>query len=109
MEHEVIQFVGVKELEPSEQAIVNKLSSEYYDKLKRTINNIASLKVHVKVMSDEGKRKKYHMHTQLLAPTKTYTSTKATDWDLARVLHKSFQDLEHQLSHHLHTDRTRPD
>ncbi len=108
MEHEIIQFVGVKDLEPVDQAVVNKLSTEYYDKLKRMINNLASLKVHVKVSNEEGKKKKYHMHTQLIAPTKTFTSTKSEDWDLPRALHKTFQDLEHQVNHTFHADRTRP-
>ncbi len=109
MEHEIIQFVGIKELEPVDQAVVNKLSTEYYDKLKRMINTTASLKVHVKVTKVESKKKKYNMHTQLIAPSKTFTSTNAEDWDLARALHKTFQDLEHQVNHTYHADSTRPD
>jgi len=108
MEHEVIQFVGVADLQPEEQAIVNKLSTEYYEKLKRMVNNLASLKVHIKTLNDEGKKKLYDIHTQLQAPTVSFNSTKAQDWDLARTLHKSFQDLEHQINHKLHADETRP-
>ena len=108
MENEVIQFIGVSDLEPEEQSVVNRLSTEYYDKLKRQINNMTSLKVHVKVADKEGNRKRFDIHTHLIAPTRKFSSTKAQDWDLPRTLHKSFQDLENQIRHALHTDETRP-
>lgn len=108
MNTEVIQFVGVAELQPVEQAAVNKLSTEYYEKFKRSINNMASLKVHVKTHDVEGKKKKYSIHTTLIGPGIHFNSDKAADWDLNRALHMSFHDIEQQIVHSLHTDRTRP-
>lgn len=109
MDNEVIQFVGVSDLEPAEQAIVNKLASEYYEKFKRGVQNMASLKVHVKTYENEGKKKKYSINTMLVAPGTNYSSDKAADWDLARALHMSFNDIEKQIVHNLHNDTTRPD
>ena len=48
MEEEIIQFIGVKDLEPMEQEEVQRLTTESYPKIKRALKNITSLKVHVK-------------------------------------------------------------
>ena len=45
---EVIQFIGTHDLNAAEKAVANKLSNEYYDKIKRSLNNITSLVVQVK-------------------------------------------------------------
>ena len=104
MKTEVIQFVGVNKLEALEQDVVNKLTTEYYEKLKRSLNNLTSLIVHVKTYDVEGSKKKFSIHTRVTAPGQNFESTKAQDWDLARTLHKSFQDLENQIRHHMHSD-----
>ena len=44
---EVIQFVGVRELEPAEQDTVQSLSTEYFEKIKREMHNITNVVVHV--------------------------------------------------------------
>ncbi len=108
MEKEIIQFIGVNQLEPEEQQTVNDLATEYYGKLKRTIKNLSSLVVHVKTYAKEGKRKKFSIHTRLISSTHIFESTKTADWDLARTLHKSFKDLENEIKNRLHTDEQRP-
>lgn len=108
MEKEMIQFVGVSKLEPEEQQTVNDLTTEYYGKLKRTVNNITSLVVHVKTYNKGGQRKKFSMHVRLIAPTQLFESTRTSDWDLARSLHKAFKDLESEIKHQLHTDDQKP-
>ena len=103
MENEIIQFIGVNELEDADQAVVNKLSTEYYEKIKRSLNNLTSMTVHIKTYKDEGgNRLKYSMHTKVIAPTHIFDSEKTSDWDLARALHKTFKDLESQIEHKLH-------
>lgn len=101
---EIIQFVGVHDLDTEEQLEVNKLATEYYEKLKRQIKNILGLKVHIKTYEKEGARKKYTIHLQTRSPTFSFESTKAADFELARALHKAFQDLQHQIQHQKHSD-----
>ena len=36
-----------------------------------------------------------------MAPTQTFESTHAADWDLARTLHKAFKNIEHEIEHKL--------
>jgi len=107
VDEEVIQFIGVHDLETAEQIEVNKLATEYYEKLKRQIKNILGLKVHIKIYEQEGSRKKYSIHLQTRSPTFTFESTKAADFDLNRALHKAFQDLQHQIQHQKHSDDQR--
>lgn len=107
-DEEVIQFIGVHDLDTSEQLEVNKLATEYYEKLKRQIKNILGLKVHIKTHENEGNRKKFSIHLQTRSPTFTFESTKAADFELAKALHKAFQDLEHQIQHQKHSDDQKP-
>ncbi len=105
---EVIQYIGVSELKPEEQQTVNSLATEYYQKLKRTIKNFTSITVHIKTHSKGGGREKFSVHLKLVAPTRIFESTKAVDWDLARTLHKAFNDLENEIKDKLHTDNQKP-
>ncbi len=106
---EIIQFVGVNELSSEEQALVQKLTTEHYEKIKRDLNNNANMTVHVKCYEKDGNRKKYSMHVRVIGPTKqNFESCNADDWELPRALHKAFEDIQNQIHHKLHTDVTRP-
>ena len=106
---EVIQFVGVSDLSAEEQATVNSITTEHFEKIKRDLQNITNMTVHVKCYQKEGGRKKYSMHVKVAAPTRIFDSSNADDWELPRALHKAFEDIRHQIQHRLHTDSTRPD
>lgn len=101
---EVIQYIGIDELDSSERAVLDKLSAEYYDKIQRSLKNITSIVVHIKEYGKGGDRKKYSLHLRAIAPTVIFESGKASDWDFARTLHKAFKDVERQIQHKLHTD-----
>ena len=101
---EPIQIVGIKELDDKERSTVNKLANRYYEKIIRDINNEGSITIVIKTHGKGGKQRKYGVHIKLSAPTRIFESTKAIDWDLARTMHKAFNDMEKQIQHHLHTD-----
>ncbi len=106
--HELIQFVGVSELAPEEQALVSKISTENYEKIQRMIKNVENMTVHIKCYDKEGQRKKYSLHVRVKAPTTAVIeSCKSHDFDLARALHKAFDDVHTQIEHRFHTG-TRP-
>lgn len=108
MDEEIIQFIGMKELSPEEQAIVNTLSTEYYQKIKRSLKNLTSLAIHIKMHKKGGAKKKYSIHIRAIAPTAIIESKRAADWDLARTLHKSFKNIEHEIEHKLKVSSQRP-
>jgi len=105
---ELIQCIGIDELDEQEKVIVNKLANEYFQKYVRILNNATNLQIHIKTYDDDGKQRKFSIHAKVVAPTVIFTSTKASDWDLARTLHKAFKDLENQIEHKLHTSDQRP-
>ena len=106
---EVIRFIGVKDLEPEEQYLVSKLSTENYQKIKRVLKNVTNMTVHVKCYEKTGGKKKFSLHVRVSAPTKNIIeSCKAHDFDLARALHKAFADVRTQLKRKFYSEMTRP-
>ncbi len=103
MTEEIIQFIGLNDLEMPEQALVNKLATSYHEKIRRQLSNMTSLVVHIKIHKKTGTHHKYSLHARALAPSKMFEST-ATDWDLAKALHKVFIEMEREIQHKLKTD-----
>lgn len=105
---EVIQFVGVSDLSAEEQATIQSITTEQFEKIKRELHNLTNMTVHVKCYEKDGSRKKYSMHVKVMAPTHLFDSSNADDWELPRALRKAFDDILHQIQHRMHTDSTRP-
>jgi len=108
MKHEIIQFVGVDVLPSNEQAVLQDLCTEYYEKIRRGIKNLTSLVVHLKEYSQEGGRHKFSFHIRAVSPAHTFVSTHSSDWDLARTAHKAFENIMNQIKHELHSDEQKP-
>ncbi len=103
---EAIQYKGLDRVIPENRLVLDKLSSKYYEKIKRSLHNDYSLVVHIKRYEDkgggEGKEKekaKYSIAVRAVAPTKIFEAS-AADWDFARTLHKVFKDIELEIEHH---------
>ena len=111
-EEPVIQFIGLNQLKPEDQAKVKELTANYHEKLQRMVQNITSLVVHIKEHEKTGKKEedsktkriKYVVHVRMVAPMRTFASSKAVDWDIARVVHKAFRDVEAEVKHAFKTD-----
>ena len=118
MKAEIIQFVGMDALNEEEKQVANALATEYYDKIKRGLNNFTSLMIHIKVYSKKADNKdkenhkhsrKYSIRVRVVAPTVSFDSTHAHDWDLARTFHTAFKEVESQIRHRFHSDVSAPD
>ena len=101
---EEIQFVGVKKLTIEEQQIVNKLSTQYYPKIKGLVNNLTSLTLMIKTYDNEGARKKYSINLKLTMPSKSLVSDKKAGWDITKALHEAFQALMQEIKSKFRTD-----
>ncbi len=101
---EPIQIKGIKELDETEISILNKLANEYYEKIIRGLKGETSIIIHVKTHRKKGARKKYDLDISVKNPSISFTSSNTTDWDLARTLHKSFNDIKRGIQHRLRTD-----
>ena len=103
---EVLQFVGVSELSPEEQETVHRLSTEYFEKIKRDVQNITNMSVHVKVYGaeQENKRaKKFALHVKVYCPSHLFESCMSHDFELAKALHKAFDHVREQVKHAFHS------
>ncbi len=98
-----ISFNGIDALSEKERGIADKVSKHHYPKIQRGIKNITSLVVHIKTHKDSKgsseQQRKFSVHVHVNAPTKIIKSSKAHDWDLARSLHKAFNDVQRQIGH----------
>ena len=100
---ESIQFKGLNELEAPEQDKVQALATEYYDKVKRLINNETFLHIHIKqYKKNASSTAKYSVHVRAESPTKAIFEAEKADWDLARTIHKVFDALITEINHHFH-------
>ncbi len=103
-ESDMLQFVGMKDLEPMEQELVQRISTENFEKIKRMMKNITKVKVQIKTHKRDGKRKKYSIHLQARAPGGPLDVDRAQDFDLARAIHKGFSDLKGRIEHRMHLE-----
>ncbi len=101
---EVIQFTGVNGLNQEQKRLLSKISTEYYQKIKQQLHNETNITVHIKAYNKTGSRCKYSIHIKAIAPTKTFVSTKAVNWDFSTTLHKAFKDLEMAIKKGLKED-----
>jgi hypothetical protein len=91
---EKIKYLGLKNLDSFEIAQLNSLTEKFYPKIERKVPD-AILTVHVKTLNREGKKKTYDIKLKLSSRkigVKSVHQPKA-DWDLARALHKTFNNL----------------
>jgi len=102
-----IQYVGLNELEIFDRKIVTDIAESYTKKIERIINNDFSIKVHLKSYK-EGGRNKYGVHVQVLAPTKTFTSTKAVGWKITDVSHSAFEKIIREIQHYFKQNQHKP-
>lgn len=100
---DMIQFDGINKLSTRQKAVLNKLSTEYFLKIKRMVGNLTALRVKIKSYEKEGARSKYSIDVNVTLPNKnTFNSNKASDWDFARALHKAFKDVMVHIKDKLH-------
>lgn len=102
-----IQYIGLNSLESFDRKIVTDIAQSYTKKIARIINNDFSVKVHLKLYKEKG-RNKYDMHVQVLAPTKTFTSTKGFGWKLTDVTHMAFTKVMKEIEHHFKQSQRKP-
>ncbi len=104
---EAIQYKGLDEISEEQRAVLDKLSAEYYEKIRRAVHNEnCSIVIHIKRYQakggGEGKEKnhaKFSIQLLAIAPTRTF-ETSTADWDFARSLHKAFKGMETEISHY---------
>ncbi len=99
----IIRYQGLKDLGTTEKANVEKICTDYHPKIQRSLGKSATIKVQIKTYDEEGTKKKYSITLNVVAADKIFTSHLA-DWDLSRVLHKTFKYLNREILKRKKTD-----
>ncbi len=89
----LIEFTGLKNLEPLEQTIVKGIAQEYFPILQRELHNDIDVLVHVKAYEKGGKRHKYSIHLKVIYASNVLDVNHVHDWDLPRGVHEAFVAL----------------
>jgi len=106
-EKDIIQYTGFNELVEADQAIVQKITTENFDKIKRALQTITQLRILIKEYKKQGpasKQIKYSVHIQVSSANQTMDVDKAQDYDLAKAMHKAFSDLRTLIEHRIHKE-----
>lgn len=93
---DMIQYNGLNDFEPVEQAMIKTLVDEYASKISRALHNDTSLTVHIKSHSKGGKRERIEISVRVAAPTKIFEA-KSEEWDLSKAVHEVFKALLLQI------------
>jgi hypothetical protein len=111
--NEIIQFIGVSDLDNLERDAVEGLTSEYHEKIKRELHNNVSMAVHVKTASkhehNEATRKRYTVKVRVDYPGQIIEGHVDDEWELPAAMHKVMTDVYNQVRNRHHTDKSRPD
>ncbi len=100
----LIQYVGLDGLDDAEKETLTQISSEYHDKIQRSMETPTTLVVTIKLHKVEGKKKKYSVRVHTIAAAITLETKHACDWDFARTLHKAFKNMERLVIHEFKAD-----
>ncbi len=96
-----IQYIDINKLTLSERLRLKSLTTGYAEKLDRDLPLDSVMVIQIKLHDIEGKRKKYSLHARIDSPSLLLASSRASDWDLARTVHKSMKNIENRLQHKL--------
>lgn len=101
---EAISVRGIENLSEEQKKLVDKLLEEYYNRIQRQLKNITSLEVYIKeykIVGKENKEKKFSIHIRVMSSTKNFEGD-ASDWDLAKTLHKALNKIMNEIEHRFH-------
>ncbi len=88
-----------EKLDEKEKLELDKLSKEYYEKIKRELKKDFLLDIQVKVY-DKGGKKKYSLNVK--AENSIVFKSNSYDWNLAKAVHKAFNKIMSEIEHKFH-------
>ncbi len=98
----MISYVGLKKLRPLEIKQVEQISRQNFTKIQRNFNN-SDLIIHIKKNDEHGKVR-FSVNLKLDDDSiHNVLTANESDWDLQRVMHKVFDNLNNELNHKFKT------
>ena len=97
----IIHAAGIDTLNEKQKQLVNRLLNEYYKKVQRQLKNEVFFEFHIKNYEKDGKSKKFSIQIKVVVGIQVFEA-KASDWDLARTIHKVMNKVMNEIEHKLH-------
>ncbi len=92
-----IELSGFRDVDRSSMVIVKKIVGNYLKRYEELSQTIETLKIHLKVVHETEKSKKFELHVKVIDNGKVHTS-EHTDRNLFFTLDKTLASLENILS-----------
>lgn len=102
----IIQYIGLRDLEPLEQDIVKRISEQCSPRLLREAHNDIDITVHVKTHNKGGSRSKYSVHLKLVYANNVLDIDKVADWELPRAVADAFEAMHQKIKKEWKEDKT---
>jgi hypothetical protein len=102
----VVQFVGLKILDPLDQKRIKDLLYQHVIEIEREIKTINKVRIHFKEY-EKGGRKKYSVQLLIDSPMKPITVNamySPVQWDPVGIVHKLIDKARKQIIHKFKTD-----
>ncbi len=93
---------GAEDLGEYEKGIINRLSNEYFEKIKRGLKEVViSFDVHVKCFEKKGNVKRFSVDARLKSPGHEFEAS-VEEWKLADAVHKVLEKIMNEIEHKTH-------
>ncbi|MBW2966764.1 hypothetical protein KY342_06695 [Candidatus Woesearchaeota archaeon] len=102
----VVQFVGLKILDPFDQKRIKDLFYQHAIEIEREVKTINKIRVHFKEY-EKGGRKKYSVQLLIDSPMRPITVNSVyspVQWDPVAIVHKLIKKARSQIIHKFKTD-----
>jgi hypothetical protein len=112
---EMIQYVGLRDLDEQEREAIQEIATKYHDKIKRKTKNDTRLMLHIKVHGahkdkchgedhDADKKIKYGVHLKVVSPMHIFES-EDSDFDIRKAANMVFEHMLNQIEHKFHDNQ----
>ena len=100
-----VSYIGLSKLnlQPHQQASIDRIVLTQAPKLERLVNNKFALVIHIKSYDKPGTKQKFSVHMRVEHPGKLITCSD-DDWKIETALHKVFEHAENALKGRFHSD-----
>jgi hypothetical protein len=94
-----IQYIGLNDLNESEQEIVKDITNKSLEKTKNLLKEITEVSIHIKPHKKSGHSSRYSILLKLKSNTSHFKVEKE-DFDLTKLMHITFKALENEINHY---------
>lgn len=89
---------GAENLSEFDRQLIDKLSTEFREKIGRHFDEIIDFELHIKCFCKEGNVKRYEIGAKLSLPGKSFESS-SDEYNLSEAVNTALKKLMHEVEH----------